>query len=49
MYRYFNDNVIDNMRELYKQDKNMFNQFRKELYIRGIGFKEELQNNFLKV
>ena len=48
MYRYFNDNVIDNMRELYKQDKNMFNQFRKELYIRGIGFKEELQNNFFK-
>lgn len=26
----------------------MFNQFRKELYIRGIGFKEELQNNFFK-
>ncbi|HDH7094228.1 TPA: hypothetical protein PJA86_001895, partial [Staphylococcus aureus] len=48
MSRYFNDNVIDNMRELYKQDKNMFNQFRKELHIRGIGFKEELQSNFLK-
>lgn len=48
MSRYFNDNVIENMRDLYKQDKNMFNQFRKELHIRGIGFKEELQNNFFK-
>ncbi|MFQ3783103.1 hypothetical protein AABD34_02170 [Staphylococcus saprophyticus] len=36
------------MRELYKQDKKRLNQFRKELHIRGIGFKEELQNNFLK-
>src|SRR5699024_8671139 len=33
---------------LYKYDKNSLNQFRKELYIRGIGFKKELQNNFLK-
>lgn len=49
MSRYFNDEVIDNMRELYIQDKNMFNQFRKELHIRGIGFREEFQNNFLKV
>ncbi|MBF7019886.1 hypothetical protein ISO99_08190 [Staphylococcus sp. 18_1_E_LY] len=48
MSKYFNDKVIDNMRELYKQDKNMLNQFRKELHIRGIGFREELQNNFLK-
>lgn len=48
MSRYFNDEVIDNMRELYIQDKNMFNQFRKELHIRGIGFREEFQNNFFK-
>lgn len=48
MSKYFNDKVMDNMRELYKQDKKRLNQFRKELHIRGIGFKEELQNNFLK-
>jgi len=46
--KYVNDHVIENMRELYKYDKNSLNQFRKELYIRGIGFKKELQNNFLK-
>ena len=46
--KYVNDDVIENMRELYKYDKNSLNQFRKELYIRGIGFKKYLQNNFLK-
>lgn len=48
MSEYLNEHLIDTMRELYKYDKNTLNQVRKELHMRGIGFKKELQNNFLK-
>lgn len=45
---YVSEDILENMRELYKHDKNELNKLRKELYIRGIGFTKELQNNFLK-
>ncbi|WP_142920232.1 hypothetical protein, partial [Staphylococcus xylosus] len=48
MSKYVNDHIIENMRELYIKDKTTLNQLRKELHIRGIGFKKEYQNNFLK-
>ncbi len=48
MSEYLDEHLIDTMRELYKYDKNTLNQIRKELHIRGIGFKKELQNNFFK-
>ncbi|UXR52742.1 sigma factor-like helix-turn-helix DNA-binding protein [Staphylococcus simulans] len=45
---FFNDHLIDNLREMYIKDIKKFNSFKKEMFIRGIGFKEEYQNNFLK-
>ena len=45
---YVSEDILENMRDLYKHDKNELNKLRKELHIRGIGFTKELQNNFLK-
>lgn len=44
--KYFNSELIDNLRNLYKTDSKKFNFLLKELYLRGFDFEEKYQNNY---
>lgn len=48
MNLYMTENIIEDLRYLYTDSYDDFNKVLNELSIRGIGFQEKYQNNFLK-
>lgn len=48
MKQFLNDQIIDQLRELYRRDKEVFNLVLMEMQLRGIAFTEKHQNNILR-
>ncbi|MCD8916244.1 hypothetical protein K2V61_11900 [Staphylococcus simulans] len=46
--KYLNDALLENLRHLYIHDIKSFNLLTKEIYIRGLSFKDKYKNNYLK-